>query len=491
MRLPGRRYRDEWLPNFYPSRRVADDAWLRVSRTGKTVTLTADEDAQVDEVFMTEELFRRLERTGHIVTRANAARLFDELATWQSPTYAGPSLHIVVLTRRCNLNCTYCHMNPQPAGEARTANDLTPEVARHVARFALESPNPRLHFEFQGGEAFLNFGVMQAFVEDVRRRNREVGKQVSFSVVSNLTVARDEQLRFCHDNGITISFTLNGPDYVHDHYRRTRGGHGTQARVLERLEAITSRYPGLLTALPLCVVDSWSAPRLDEIVDFFYEREFAGVALIRLKHLGNAVHSGLTLDADAFCRYYIGGLDHILAKNRSGDRVFAERMVPLALAKALGDRDVGFVDWKNPCGDVSGAITYDYDGEILPADEARSMRGEFGLGNVCHTSYEELVARRETFRTMNLSLRDRDPVCRNCAYNPYCGVSPVTEFARTGDAVPRPHEAPDCKFTLALLDWVFQKMLTEPIPLVRMLGGTGIDAWMLASLSEEEAVGAS
>src|SRR5262245_5384074 len=124
MRIEGRRYRDEWIPNCYPSRQIGTDHWLRLSRTGKTITLTADEDRQLTEVFMDEALFRRMEQTGHILTADNAQRVFADLRLWQEPVYAGPTLHIVVLTKRCNLDCTYCHMDPEPISADPSTYDL-------------------------------------------------------------------------------------------------------------------------------------------------------------------------------------------------------------------------------------------------------------------------------------------------------------------------------------------------------------------------------
>ncbi len=469
MRIEGRRCRDEWISNCYPSRLIGDDQWLRVSRTGQTVVLSGAEDAQLHELFMGAELFDRLQRTGHIITRANAQQVFTDLGSWLQNTYAGPSLHIVVLTKRCNLNCTYCHMDPVAVGEPRQTMDLQPETADAIIRFILESPREDLTVEFQGGEPFLNFEGLTYFVDRFTERNRAVGKKARFVLVSNLMVARDEQLAFCRDHDISISYSLNGPAMVHDAYRITRAGQGSYGKVMARIDEIRSRFDGLINATPLCVVDSANVPLLDQMIDFYDDAGFDGVAIIRLKPLGNARNNQLVLDIHSFLRHYLAALDHIVAKNRARDRPFVERMVPVVLTKILSSSDVGFVDWRNPCGDVTGAIVYDFDGELLPADEARSMRHEFSLGNVRSTSYDRLVRDAATFRTTNLSIRDRDPVCRECAYNPYCGVMPVLDFARTGSAEPRAHESDECLFTLALLDWTFRHLMTNPLPLFRML----------------------
>lgn len=488
MRIPGRKYRDEWLPNFYPSRLVGEYR-VRVSRTGKLILLTADEDRSLEEVFMDGSLFLRLERSGHIITKANAQRVLEDLHTWFSGTYAGPQLHIVVTTKRCNLNCTYCHMLPEPVQADQAQFDLQPATADAIVRFILSTPNPQLMVEFQGGEPFLNFSGIVRVVETAKQLNASVGKELDFTVVSNLLVADDEQLRYCADNSIHISFSLNGPPDLHDHFRITRSGGGSFEQVMRRIVQIRQQYPGLLSASPLCVVSTHNASQLIPTIQFFHEAGFDSVAILKLRQLGNARFSRMPFDINVFLHYYLEALDYILEKNDQGDRVYSERMVRVVLAKILGDADVGFVDWRNPCGDVSCVLTYDYDGEILPSDEARSMREEFSLGNVHTTTYDDLIRTDRTFRTMNLSLRDRDPICRECAYNPYCGVAPILDFARTGDCTPHPYESEECIFTLAVLDWTIRRYMERPIPLVRMLpGASEWFASLLASNEEYEVV---
>jgi uncharacterized protein len=470
MRIEGRRYRDEWIPNYYPPRDVAGKR-VRLSRTGSLIVLEPEEDDQLNEIFMDEGLFDRLEDTGHVVSAANAQRVIEDLQRWQLKTYLGPMLHIVVATKRCNLNCTYCHMNPEPATADRETYDLTPEVAQDIVRFAMGTPSPTLKFEFQGGEPFLNFEGMVDFVERAREGAAAAGKRIDFTVVSNLMIANDEQLRYCYDEGIDVSYSLNGPQDLHDRFRITRSGTGSFGHVMKRIAQVQKRFPGLISTSPLCVIGGDNAPHLRRMLDFYHEAGFKGVAILRLKNLGNAKSGKLRFDVREFLPYYLDGLDYLVEKNRGFEEVYAERSLRVVLAKIFSKSDVGFVDWRNPCGDFSGALTYDYDGEILPSDEARSLRHEFGLGNVRDTTYRDLVERKETFRTMNLSLRDRDPECRECPYNPYCGVLPILDYSRTGDPEPIPHESEECLFTLGVLDWTFRQLIEDPLPLVRMLPG--------------------
>jgi uncharacterized protein len=467
MRIEGRRYRDEWVPNFYPSKKFGE-RYVRISRSGKTIVLTEDEDAQINEFFMDAELFTRLERTGHIVTAANASTIFHNLETWLKGTYDGPGLHIVVPTRRCNLNCTYCHMYPQPIDSPRVTTDLQPHTIPLIARFILSSPRPHLSIEFQGGEPFLNFPAIVTTMETVNQLNEPLGKAIKFSIVSNLMVATDEHLAYCQQHKVGISYTLNGPRTIHDLFRVTRGGTGSHEIVMRKIEHINAQFPGLLAPYPLCVVTEDNMCDLRTMIDYYYDLGFTDIGLIHLKNLGNAI-GRVSFNMKQYIPHYVDLLDYIYEKNSSSDKSYSERLVRIALMKILGHTNPLFVDWRNPIGYLSNCIVYDTDGELLPVDEARSLRDVFSLGNVHDMTYDDLIRRRSSFVTLNRSIRDQNTICRECTYNPYCGVSPVLHYSKTGQPLPEPHVSDECVLILALFDWIFDKINNhDPLPLLKM-----------------------
>jgi len=480
MRIDGRHYRDEWLPNFYPGKKIGDRI-VRVSRTGRTVVLTPSEDAQINEFFMATDLFERLERTGHIITSANASTVFHDLSTWLKGTYDGPGLHIVIPTRRCNLNCTYCHMYPQPMEALRTTTDLQSDTIPYIARFIMDSPRNTLCVEFQGGEPFLNFPGMIQTIDEIRKLNTQARKDIRFEIVSNLMVVTDEHLSYCKANNIGISYTLNGPQNVHDLFRITRTGAGSYNTVVRRLDDIRARFPGVLAPSPLCVVTDDNIRDLKSMVRYFHEAGFTDIGILTLKNLGNA-RGHVYFNMHEYIPHYIDLLDYLYVLNKDTDAAYSERIVRLALMKIFGAVNPLFIDWRNPIGYVSNAIVYDWDGEILPVDEARSFRDVFTLGNVRSMSYDQLIRRNSTFDTVNLSIRDRDPTCRECAYNPYCGVSPVLHYSRTGRLAPEPHVSHECILIIAVFDWIFRKMLDDPLPLLKM--APEVSVALAAHLSE-------
>ncbi|MDJ0636538.1 MAG: radical SAM protein [Xenococcaceae cyanobacterium MO_188.B29] len=469
MKVDTYRYLDEWIPNYYPARKVSEDKYIRISRVGTITFLTRSENVQLHEVFMDKELYDRLEASGHIITAKNSDQVMNNLQTWYQRTFGGTELHIVVLTRRCNLNCTYCHMNPVAPSAELESSDMQPHIQDAVIDFAFSSPSKSIIFEFQGGEAFLNFPGMMSFVEKVKNKNINIRKNIEFAVTTNLTVITDKQMQFCSDNGIRVSFSLNGSEAIHNRSRITRQGYGSFDAVMKKIKYLRNEFPGVLSSSPLCVVSKDTAPYLKATIDFFHEHGFKQIAIIPLNPLGHARKNNLSFDIHDFLRHYIDALNYIYEKNKTTNGYFSERIVSVLLMKILCKVDTSFVDWRNPCGNFGGAVVYDYDGELLPADEARSLRHEFSLGNVMERTYFDLIQDRNTFRTMNLSFRDRDSECRECPFNPYCGVSPILNYARTGDATPKPNESEECLKTIAVLDWIFKKLVEDPLPLLQML----------------------
>lgn len=464
------RPRDHWIPNYYPPRTIAQNVNLLVSRSGVPIVLTDRECEELYEIVMTAGLFDRLERSTHIITPNNHSEVFSRHRSWNEGDYKGPGLHIVSLTRRCNLSCAYCHMNPVRPNEDHSQFDMSVDTADCVIDFALSSPNDCLTFEFQGGEPFLNFSTMEYFVKTANQRASGLGKSIKFAAVSNLMVLTTDHLAYCRAQKISVSFSLNGPKEIHDRFRSNWSGGGSFLSLIDRLERVRKEFSDVIVGVPLCVVDESSCENLRTVIEYFYKSGFAGVALIRAKPLGSAARNKIGSSSDRLIPAYIDALDYILKLNCVEGAVFVERMVRVALLKVLTNKNVGFADWRNPCGDVLQAITYDIDGEMLPADEARSNRVMFSLGNVRGRSYQDLLDDNSAFGTVNLSIRDREPECRECAYNPYCGVNPVVEYARTGSPRAKPYESEDCKFTLALMDWIVTNYLRSPIPLFKMGG---------------------
>ena len=61
--------------------------------------------------------------------------------------WRGPHVHIISLSARCNLSCSYCSAGANTGGGRR----MTRAVAEKTLDFIFSLPSPKLLLEFQGG----------------------------------------------------------------------------------------------------------------------------------------------------------------------------------------------------------------------------------------------------------------------------------------------------------------------------------------------------
>lgn len=94
---------------------------------------------------------------------------------------------------------------------------MTLETALLALDRIYESPGKSIIIEFQGGEPLLNFPVVRAVVEEARERSIKNGFRTEFSICSNFssTMTR-EKAAFLIDNEVSVCFSLDGPEELHD-----------------------------------------------------------------------------------------------------------------------------------------------------------------------------------------------------------------------------------------------------------------------------------
>jgi sulfatase maturation enzyme AslB (radical SAM superfamily) len=154
---------------------------------------------------------------------------------------------LLIVTDACNLRCTYCIFsgNYDEFHTYRPARMSWDTARRAVDHFlALNEappframPDRKLDIVFFGGEPLLESELMRQVVAYARARERD-HYWIYFSATTNLTVLPDELAHFCVENGIGLDVSLDGPEPVHDLYRRDAAGRGSFAAVRRNLEKL-------------------------------------------------------------------------------------------------------------------------------------------------------------------------------------------------------------------------------------------------------------
>lgn len=403
-------------------------------------------------------------RARHFLTDAHSKMAADLLAIKvrtrheQLANFTG--LHMFVLTLRCEHACPYCQVSRQ--SEDKASFDMSGEHAEKALRLALQSPNPAVKLEFQGGESFLNFELMKFIVLRAKEENAKLPKpkDLAFIAATNLAVITDEMLDFCAEHGVGISTSLDGPRELHNKNRPRPGGNSYE-RTVAGIQKVRQKL-GRTSVSALMTTTAASLPMVREIIDEYLAQDFHGIFLRPLSPYGFAVKTKFyrAYDAARWLQFYDEGLDYIIELNRQGI-AFREYYASTILTKILTCRDPGYVDLMSPAGIGLGGVVYNYDGTVYAGDEAR-MLAEMGdetfkLGTV-NDSFESLYMNETLLHALDESFAYSTPMCHDCAFEPWCGSDPVFHWGQQKDFVGRKPESEFCQRNMHIFKGLIRRM---------------------------------
>jgi uncharacterized protein len=367
------------------------------------------------------------------------------------------SLHMFVVSLRCEHSCPYCQVSRQ--SDDRKAFDMTPETADKALAMTFRSPSPAIKIEFQGGEPMLNFDLIRYVVERAEAMNSTERRDLQFVIASNLAMVTDEILEYCKIHSILISTSLDGPPDLHNR-NRPRPGKNSYEKAVEGIQRARNAL-GRDRVNALMTTTEASLGRGREIIDEYLKLGFNGIFLRPLSPYGFAIKTKAyaAYDADQWLKFYFDGLDYVLDLNRSGVP-FVEYYAAIILGKMLTPFETGYVDLRSPSGIGIAAIVYNYDGDIYASDESR-MLAEMGdktfrIGNVHQNSWEEVMTSDALLDPLEESFAESAPMCSECAFEPFCGADPVFHHATQGSYLGHKPTSAFCRRNMA----IFRRLIT-------------------------------
>ncbi len=379
---------------------------------------------------------------------------------------AGPNLHMLIVTLRCNETCVYCHASRANMDAVQT--DMTKEVAEKSVDLILQSTSPFVTIEFQGGEPLVNWPVLTHVVEYATEKNRTIGKQLELTMVSNLALMDEEKLEWLLAHRVQICTSIDGPRDLHDKQRKLlRASAHDQAthwvrRINERYRAM-GLDETLYHVEALVTTTRALLPRWKDLVDTYVDLGCRALFLRPLDPFGFAQKTAGTIEypRSEYMAFYRNAVDYMIELNKQGVEIL-ERYAAIFLTKILRGEDPNFLDIRSPSGAGIGALAYNYDGKVFTGDEGRMLHemgdDTFLLGDVFTSSYRELVGHETVRAVVIASQLEGQPDCVDCTYQPYCGIPPVHSHKTQGTLFGRMRESTLCQVHKGIQDYLFEKL---------------------------------
>jgi His-Xaa-Ser system radical SAM maturase HxsB len=443
------------------------DKVVLTSLEGNYAVLSGDEfrrfaSGQVDA---RSPLHEQLTKGNFLKAGFDAQKAAEKLRARKRWLDHGPNLHIFVVTLRCNETCVYCHASRANMDAVHT--DMSREVAERSVDLVLQSTNPQVTIEFQGGEPLVNFDIVKHVIEYALEKNKQAGKDLEFTMVSNLSLMDEAKLEYLLKHKVQICTSVDGPAALHDAQRKLpKASAFGQAK--EWIARINSAYaamgldPTLYHVEALLTTTRDTLPKWKEVVDTYVDLGCRALFLRPVDPFGWMDKTGNRVDYPRaeYMAFYRQAVDYMVELNQKGVQIL-ERYASIFLTKILAD-DPNFLDIRSPAGAGIGQLAYNYDGKVFTCDEGRMLHeggdSSFLIGDVFKSSYRVLVG-HETVRAMVIASNlDGQPDCVNCSYNPYCGTQTTHLHKSFGSIFGRMRESTLCAVHKGIQDYLFERL---------------------------------
>lgn len=372
------------------------------------------------------------------------------------------NLHIFVVSLRCDYSCPYCQVSRQ--SEDKRKFDMSEETAIKAIDFVFKSPSPALKFEFQGGESLLNLPLIKFIVKTAKKRNDTENRDLQFVIATNLSYIDDDVLDFCRQHDIYISSSLDGPAWLHNKNRPRPGRNGYELTVTNIQKVRDALGPDKIASLMTTTEASLGCVR--DIIDEYIDNGYHSIFLRPLSPYGFAIKTkaAYKYDVARWLEFYKEGMEYILELNENGVPI-REDYSSMILTKLLTPYNPGYVDLQSPSGAGISAIVFNYDGNVYASDESRMLAemgdDHFNLGNLNSDSYEEIIGSDTLLQTIEDSITESVPMCRDCAYQPYCGSDPVYHYATQHDVIGHKAKSGFCQKNMGVIEYLIAKLESD------------------------------
>lgn len=140
----------------------------------------------------------------------------------------------------CNIDCDYCfylekdQLYPERQSNWRMSFETLEQfVKQHIEAQQTDD----VHFAWQGGEpTLLGLSFYKKVVELCEKYGK--GKNIHHGFQTNGLLINDEWCQFFKQHNFLIGVSIDGPEHLHDCYRKSRSNKGTHAKVVSAIELL-------------------------------------------------------------------------------------------------------------------------------------------------------------------------------------------------------------------------------------------------------------
>jgi len=319
------------------------------------------------------------------------------------------SLLIKPVSALCNLDCEYCFYLDRDSDPYRDlpARTMSLEVLEHLVDSYLFYSYPNSVFAFQGGEPMLaGLKFYQKLIEFQKEYGRD-GQNVSNALQTNAILINQDWCALLRDYNWLVGVSIDGPEPMHDRYRKNRGGQGTWRQVMRSIELLKAEKVEFNV---LCVLSQANVEHPKEVYRFFRSIGVDNIQYIPLAEFdGQGNPLPFTITPEQYGRFLLETFELWWPERRKVRiRLFDN------VAEALAGQKPGNCTMHETCDSY---VVVEFNGDIYPCDFF--VERDWKLGNLMQDSWPEIARRQRRLAFASKKTLFR-PECRACPYDPLC-----------------------------------------------------------------------
>ena len=326
---------------------------------------------------------------------------------------------------KCNLNCHYCYylekegFNPNQ-NVLLMSDDI---LERYIIQHLEAATEPVVLFSWHGGEPGLAGIEFYRKAVSFQKKHKLPGKKILNGMQTNGTLLHEEWCSFLAEENFMVGISMDGPEKMHDQFRRTKTQDPTFKSVLHGLKLL-QKYQ--ISTEVLCVVNAINVKHPLEVYHYFREM---GVGLLsflplveRLEKTGSGV-SKASVPVVAFGKF----LSLIFDEWKEKDIGLIKIQIFEEALRTAFKQDHSLCIFKKTCG---GVPVIEKNGDFYSCDHYVDPKHK--LGNITRDSLVNLLEHPQQKAFGQAKQKSLPQYCRECEVLDMCnGGCPKNRFIHT------------------------------------------------------------
>lgn len=333
----------------------------------------------------------------------------------------------------CNLNCNYCYYLDKAKMYSDNSVMSLDLIEKIIKEYIQINDNEQIVFDWHGGEPLL-LGL-DYFKKIVELQNRfKANKQIFNTIQTNATLLNDDFAQFFKDNNFLVGVSIDGPQDIHDKYRKDKGKQPTFLKVIRGIEILYRRGVDFNT---LTTISKAGEGRGLEVYMFMKSICSRFMQFMPVLEYVNPLSKNIvppdedekiptswSVDSLEYGKFMCDIFDYWV-KHDVGN--YFVNLFDSTLANYCG-LNPGTCVYSETCG--ANAVV-EHNGDVYPCDHF--VYEKYKLGNLNDSSLQEIMS-SENITRFGINKRNSLPVkCLKCKYFNAChGECPKHRFAESG-----------------------------------------------------------